>query len=372
MKKKLLAAILGLALVSFIPLTEVQAAPASDNKVLIKQLSQQIKASPYNREILRKRGLAYLDNKQYTKAIKDFNAAMEFGDKASWYYCALAYKADFNYTEAIKTLEEAVPVPELGITQEKINDELANLYVSRHDAYWKNKKYEKALETGKDLIAFNPAQYANHEYYRRIAVCNYRLDKYSDAIEYFDLALSKDPQDDYSLGLRGHCKLILKDYWGAIDDLNSSLNINPNGSDSYINYYNRGCCYQLVGYLSSALADFTKVIQLKPDLTLAYNLRAQVLNDLGRYNEAKEDFRIALNAGVINDVPEHYKEYYEDNHLTCPVHGGRFVMGGCQRQVITGTRSGGSINKGGAWTDNVYGRCGKSTRVSVTRWRLKD
>lgn len=91
----------------------------------------------------------------------------------------------------------------------------------------------------------------------------------------------------------GSAKLQLKDYQGAILDLNKAIELNPNYREAY---YARAVSYGILGKPDQAGVDFDKVIQLDPTYKDAYLNRAfYVREKTGDYTGALQDYNTFLN-----------------------------------------------------------------------------
>jgi tetratricopeptide (TPR) repeat protein len=102
--------------------------------------------------------------------------------------------------------------------------------------------------------------------YENIGFIYSGLEKYKEALEYFDksLSLMKQPSE-YLYNNRGYVKFKLKDYQGALKDINKSLKINKNNAYAY---RNRALVYIEMGNLDKACPDLEKALKL--NYTLNY------------------------------------------------------------------------------------------------------
>ena len=135
--------------------------------------------------------------------------------------------------------------------------------------------------------------------------------KYKKAIEYFNKAITINPNDADAYHNRGLAKYLLEDYAEAIEDYSEALKINP---DFAAAYYNRGIVQIKLRNYHQAIEDFNKVIAINPDFADAYHNRGVVKYQLGlhaealgnhaessgNYAEAIDDFEIALEKNPNN------------------------------------------------------------------------
>jgi tetratricopeptide (TPR) repeat protein len=71
----------------------------------------------------------------------------------------------------------------------------------------------------------------------------------------------------------------------------------PN-AQMYIGYFNRGTAWRRAGEPAKAVADFTKVLELKPDFARAYEARGSAQADVGARAEALSDLDAAVAHGA--------------------------------------------------------------------------
>ena len=86
-------------------------------------------------------------------------------------------------------------------------------------------------------------------------------------------------------------KLQARDYEAAIEKFNLVLNHNP---DEFEAYYHRGIAYAEVGLYSNAIGDFNKTIALNKYNAEAYFQRGMTYKQTGDYKQAIRDFEFTL------------------------------------------------------------------------------
>lgn len=90
------------------------------------------------------------------------------------------------------------------------------------------------------------------------------IQKFTEAIAEFNR--NKDPYEHGKLGLvvalqnRGYCRLMSKDYKGAIPDLTEAIKISPHYRDNYVN---RAEAYRMLGRQRECDADLAKAKELE-------------------------------------------------------------------------------------------------------------
>ncbi|NER36118.1 MAG: serine protease [Oscillatoria sp. SIO1A7] len=158
--------------------------------------------------------------------------------------------------------------------------------------------YERAIEYFNKAISLNP-NYADA--YNDRGRAYRRRGSHERAIENFERAISLNPNHAEAYNNRGFAYSDLRSYERAIADFNQAISIKP---DYALAYNNRGRAYRLQENYERAIADFNQAIRLNPDYALAYNNRGLAYRSQGRYERAIADFNRAL--GISPDSASVY------------------------------------------------------------------
>ncbi len=102
---------------------------------------------------------------------------------------------------------------------------------------------------------------------------------------------SWNAENYYNLGVTLYQK---GDYRTAIENFSKAIELAP---DVYVSYYARAILYYERSNYPEALKDLDKTIQLSPELGVAYFRRAQVYEKLGETEKAQADFAKAQDLG---------------------------------------------------------------------------
>lgn len=120
------------------------------------------------------------------------------------------------------------------------------------------------------------------------------------AIRDFDKALELDAKgttfklvDAYNF--RGIEKYKIKDFYGAINDFNKSIALNPNDA---VTYYNRGLAKSDLKNNEDAIIDYSTAIKLNPNYGIAYMNRAVARGLSNDTKNACSDFHKAAELGI--------------------------------------------------------------------------
>lgn len=137
------------------------------------------------------------------------------------------------------------------------------------------------------------AQY-NHKHYILMGKIDLSNEKYSDAIQNFNIAILAKPNDFEGYFLRGIAKYSLSDFSGAVDDFTRTIELHP----LYVRaYHYRGVANDQLSNYAAAMDDFRRAIGMDPydeELHLASGSTRMHLND---YEGAIAEFDTAL---IIN------------------------------------------------------------------------
>ena len=129
---------------------------------------------------------------------------------------------------------------------------------------------EQALYCYQRVVELEPA---NPEgWYRLGKLEQEEFGNLPEALKAFDKVVALRP-DDQAYNSRGHLRMEMKDFSGAIEDFNKALEINPQAGGSL---WGRGLCKKEWGDLSGAAEDFSQMIALYPQIVAGYMDRADV------------------------------------------------------------------------------------------------
>jgi len=87
----------------------------------------------------------------------------------------------------------------------------------------------------------------------------------------------------------------MNDFSGAIADYSRSIELSP---DLDMAYFNRGLARVNMRQRSEAIADFTKAISLNPDYKEAYYYRGALNVDAGNFNSVITDLNKAIGYNI--------------------------------------------------------------------------
>jgi tetratricopeptide (TPR) repeat protein len=142
-----------------------------------------------------------------------------------------------------------------------------------------------------EAIKRNPAQ--SMAYFHRAHV-HKGYERFSKAIENYDLSIKYNPNYAPAYLNRGGVKQTMKDYLGALKDYDKAIKLNPNYGEAYLNKGN--VLYLGQGY-QKALESYNNAIQLLPQNAEAFFYRGLTRINLNDKAGACMDLEVAKNLG---------------------------------------------------------------------------
>ncbi len=183
-----------------------------------------------------------------------------------------------------------------GIQAQPMNNDSSG---SKEEAILANKLYNESLELYQDQKIIEGIGMLNkavrlrpdfaQAYYNR-GIMNIALKNYQDALADIDQALLLDQTSEF-LSAKGYLYLMMEDYQKAYETL--TLAINEDNENAEAHYY-RGCALAAMNRNSTAITDFDRAIEIKPDYALAYNERGRQHFMNKEYENAKTDLTRAV------------------------------------------------------------------------------
>jgi tetratricopeptide (TPR) repeat protein len=138
-----------------------------------------------------------------------------------------------------------------------------------------------------------------------------QLDNDQAALKDFNKSIDIDPKNFgayISIAImykrKGKKQLAIDEYTKAIGIIENTNFFSPDGSIKekpptlFLSYHLRGTLYTDIGMYQQAIADYDKVIKLKPKLGHSYYSRGSAYSALGDKQKALDDYKIAAKLGV--------------------------------------------------------------------------
>ena len=218
----------------------------------------------------------------------------------------LLVKSDLQLGEVPQNIKELPNSEEIIKSLEKIKNLTAEGHLIKGNAYYSEKKFNKAIEEYTEAIELNPKD-AN-AYYNRGTVYGKDIKEFDKAIEDYNKTIEIDPKHANAYNNRGNVYINIKKFDKAIEDYNKTIEIYPKDANAY---NNRGIVYTNIKKFDKAIEDFNKAIELNPKLAEAYNNRGVVYTDIKEFDKAIKDYNKAIvlnpkDAGTYLNLAEVY------------------------------------------------------------------
>ncbi|MEK7076268.1 MAG: tetratricopeptide repeat protein, partial [Patescibacteria group bacterium] len=179
--------------------------------------------------------------------------------------------------------------------------------------------YQKCIDICDEALASEPLLYVPLCFK---ALCLVRLEKYEEAIIWFDKALQTElpleitpleqkyekatpvytkPDFEIVIGNKGFCLLQLEKYEEAITCFNKALEINP---QNYINLENKGLCLEKLGQIDEAVDNYEKSLILRPINDKYYDFKDFIDKYFGLTYEKNGSSDILQRVNKFNNLNE--------------------------------------------------------------------
>lgn len=114
--------------------------------------------------------------------------------------------------------------------------------------------------------------------------------QFDEALEIYNQLVSKHPVSEF-YSQRGLTYYALDDFESAIADFTKAIELRSDNPDRYVN---RGNAYLQIESFEAALEDYNKAIELSPKLVKAYNGRSVVYEMIDKIDDACNDLMTAI------------------------------------------------------------------------------
>ncbi|CAD8055916.1 unnamed protein product [Paramecium primaurelia] len=126
-------------------------------------------------------------------------------------------------------------------------------------------------------------------------VALYNLNKYQDAIECYDKAISINPNDDITWTNKGFALNNLNKYKDAIESFDKAISINPKDD---ITWTNKGLALNNLNKYQDAIECYDEAISINPKYDKAWSNKGFALHKLQKYTDAISCYDQALSINI--------------------------------------------------------------------------
>ncbi len=180
-----------------------------------------IKKHPHSSVALNSLGAEYMLRRDYDRAIKYFNKAIneDVNNHKGYYNRGLLYAQTGKFNEALTDFNKAIDLKKY-----------PKAYVARANVYYMIKDFPKAISDAETVLKLDENNVkANFV----LANCYDDLNQLDKALGYYNKVLSMNANDPSFYLRRAIVYGKLKNYTAALQDLNESTNINANYAEAY-------------------------------------------------------------------------------------------------------------------------------------------
>ena len=242
-------------------------------------------------EICFLRGSIFLQQKNFSKAINQFNIALSYVyENKDEYLVDIARTLDrFNFSEAAsKYLLEAY----------KENPSDQNIIFELAFLYEKMDKNESSIEFYNKFLDIDP--FAENAWFN-LGYCYNRMEKYDKAVEAYDYAIAIDNTFSSAIFNKANCLANDNKYEESITAYEDYLEVEENYPQAYFYIAE---CYVKLQKIELALLYYNKTIELDPKFADAYFGKAMISFQENDFSTSMEHVNIALSFDENN--PEYH------------------------------------------------------------------
>ena len=155
--------------------------------------------------------------------------------------------------------------------------------------------YQDAIALFTEELRINPSN--ENAYYER-GNAKYALNDYYGALQDMDNAIEINPHPAF-INNRSAVKSQLGDYKGAIEDASKAINLKPNYVEAYVN---RAGAYGMLNENEKTILDYSKALSLAPENIVALLNRGVAFQKIDKIDKACKDWHKAANLGESNSM----------------------------------------------------------------------
>jgi tetratricopeptide (TPR) repeat protein len=225
------------------------------------------------------RGMAYLEQGEYEKAIADCTKALAIQPDyhLAYYNRGKAYLLGGSLSLAMADLNRTIVIA----------PKYAEAYALRGEIFSVQGDLAPAISDYSTAIDLNPEMY---EVYLNRGIAYKESGDYVRAIEDYNRTLALVPDSPEAFNSRGVANRYLGRLEQALADYSRSIALNPQFA---LAYCNRGIVHKEMKNYELAVADFNRATALSPDLIKAYLEAGYCYRLLGRSDLAAQEFQAA-------------------------------------------------------------------------------
>lgn len=216
----------------------------------LASLSEIVRRNPQNVNALNMRGTAFAKNRQFKRALADFNAAIDLDPQ---YYQAYANRALVHGRMKRDDLARADYDASL-----RLSPEYTAAYLGRGRLFMKNRNYAMALADFRRTIELNPSSAMG--YFQRGSTFQL-MGQHENAVSDYDVAIGLKPNTPEPYFARGQSRFALQQYELAYDDFYIAAKRDKGNARAWAF---RGLSAERFGDPKKAVRAYRRALQVKP------------------------------------------------------------------------------------------------------------
>ena len=175
-------------------------------------------------------GLTRYLQERYAQSIQTFFHMQELGDDSYpvHYYLGMNYYSMNYWPDAIPELEKAYQIDSSDV---KLVYQLAHAKSHMYSSKDLNQESERLYKRALEMLQPDPALI--HNIYGSMALARHSIEKYQDAVKYYELSYKYNPKNISALSAIAHCYERLKKYDKALEYYERYLKLAKPGSSGY-------------------------------------------------------------------------------------------------------------------------------------------
>ena len=289
----------------------------------ISTYTRAIELDDKNSRVIFNRGVAYACQDDLSQAYEDWETACEIGnegatkliEKYKSYVSEELSRENFRrLSEKGKKLQENGELAKSKVAYDKAiniciqlrknNEEcdLASAYEARGNLQAAAKNYDLAADDYQKAVTLTkelPAELA-YSYANSLS----QLNRFDDAIQYYDSYIKSHPEKDYTYFERGNARLHTDKLEEAIADFAKAIEIGGKNDYAQMSLANRGICSYNLGNISAATEDLQSALDLNPT-----DVIAKLYLGLIHAKEQQREEAIREFSEIIEIEPETWEAY---------------------------------------------------------------
>jgi len=224
----------------------------------------------------REQGLERYQKNDFNGAIESYSKAIEIDPKSALAHDmrGIAFVRLKKYRESLKDFDQAI----------NLDPKFAGAHLNRSGTKLYLRDFKGAIVDADRSLALKPGStlaYSNR------AMARAALGEFDAALADATQAIKLDSKNASAYLTRGTVKYHKGDFAGALAEYNSALQI----QSSHEVYYNIGLAKTALKDYKGSITDFTKALQLRPNVPKAHLDRALAYYNIGAWPQSLQDFR---------------------------------------------------------------------------------